>query len=156
MPVQAPIEMLARLREHYAQSIADVIVSGMIGPRGDGYRSGAPVDAEEAAAYHRPQLEAFAGARADMAIAYTLTDVGEAIGIVAAAREVCLPIAVSFTVETDGRLPGGDLAEAISDVDHAKRPEYFGGGAYKNSGGAGGWLSTRPSRCGHSSLTIED
>lgn len=123
---RAAIEMLARLRERYAESIADVIVSGMIGPRGDGYRPGARADADEAAAYHRPQLEAFADAGADMATAYTLTDVGEAIGIVAAAREVGLPIAISFTVETDGRLPGGDsLASAISKVDHARRPEYF-------------------------------
>ena len=123
---RAAIEMLARLRDRYAESIADVIVSGMIGPRGDGYRPGARADADEAAAYHRPQLEAFADAGADMATAYTLTDVGEAIGIVAAAREVGLPIAISFTVETDGRLPGGSsLAQAIPEVDHARRPEYF-------------------------------
>ena len=123
---RAAIEMLAGLRDGYADSIADVMVSGMIGPRGDGYRPGAPADAEEAAAYHRPQLEAFADAGADMATAYTLTDVGEAIGIVAAAREVGLPIAISFTVETDGRLPGGSpLAQAISEVDRAQGPEYF-------------------------------
>lgn len=123
---RAAIEMLAGLRDGYADSIADVMVSGMIGPRGDGYRPGAPADADEAAAYHRPQLEAFADAGADMATAYTLTDVGEAIGIVAAAREVGLPIAISFTVETDGRLPGGSpLAQAISEVDRAQGPEYF-------------------------------
>ncbi len=123
---RAAIAMLSRLRERYAEVVADVIVSGMIGPRGDGYRPGAAADPDEAAAYHRPQLEAFAEAGADMATAYTLTDVGEAIGIVVAAGEVGLPIAISFTVETDGNLPGGQsLAQAITEVDDVERPEYF-------------------------------
>jgi homocysteine S-methyltransferase len=123
---RAAIEMLAQLQEGYASTIAEVIVSGMVGPRGDGYRPDAPVDPDEAAEYHRPQLEAFADAGADMATAYTLTDVGEAIGIVRAARDVGLPVAISFTVETDGRLPGGpSLAQAISEVDEAGPPEYF-------------------------------
>jgi S-methylmethionine-dependent homocysteine/selenocysteine methylase len=61
-----------------------------------------------------------------MATAYTLTHVGEAIGIVQAARAVGLPIAISFTVETDGRLPSGTtIADAISAVDQAARPDYF-------------------------------
>ncbi len=123
---RAAIEMLAQLQKGYASTIADVIVSGMVGPRGDGYRPDAPVDPDEAAEYHRPQLEAFADAGADMATAYTLTDVGEAIGIVRAARDVGLPVAISFTVETDGRLPGGtSLAQAIFEVDEAGPPEYF-------------------------------
>lgn len=123
---RAAIEMLAQLQKVYASTIAEVIVSGMVGPRGDGYRPDAPVDPNEAAEYHRPQLEAFADAGADMATAYTLTDVGEAIGIVRAARDVGLPVAISFTVETDGRLPGGtSLAQAISEVDEAGPPEYF-------------------------------
>ncbi len=58
----------------------DALVGGTVGPRGDGYRAGARVDPDEAAAYHRPQLEAFAAAGADLATAYTLTDPGEAIG----------------------------------------------------------------------------
>ena len=61
-----------------------------------------------------------------MTTALTLTDVGEALGIVAAAKDVGLPVAISFTVETDGRLPGGTtLAEAIGTVDAAGGPAYF-------------------------------
>lgn len=120
------IAMLAHLRERYAGTITDVILSGMVGPRGDGYRPGRLVDPGEAAGYHCPQIEAFAQAGADMVTAYTLTDIGEAIGIVQAARANGLPVAISFTVETDGRLPGGaPLAQAITEVDAAASPEYF-------------------------------
>lgn len=122
----AAITMLARLRERYAKDVDDIVVSGQIGPRGDGYRPGAAVEPDEAAEYHRPQIEAFAVAGADMVTAYTLTDVGEAEGIVVAARAAGMPVAISFTVEIDGRLPGGDgLVDAITTVDDAGGPDYF-------------------------------
>jgi homocysteine S-methyltransferase len=122
----AAIAMLIRLRERYATTITDIIVSGMIGPRGDGYRPDQLMSPDEAAAYHRPQVQAFAGAGADMVTALTLADAGEAIGIVQAARGAGLPAAISFTVETDGRLPGGVLlAEAIAEVDASAAPDYF-------------------------------
>lgn len=122
----AAIELLASLRDRYAGGIDPVRISGMVGPRGDGYSAAERLAPPEAAEYHRPQLEAFAEAKADLATAYTLTDVGEAIGIVQAARSVDLPIAVSFTVETDGRLPSGDtIAEAITTVDRAAAPDYY-------------------------------
>ncbi len=123
----AAITLLAGLRERYAATlgIATTLVSGMVGPRGDGYAAEKP-DPHEAADYHSPQLEAFAGAGADLATALTLTDVPEAIGIVQAARTAGLPIAISFTVETDGRLPSGTtIADAITAVDAAAAPDYY-------------------------------
>jgi len=120
------IALLVGLRERYAATVTDVIVSGMIGPRGDGYRPGHRMEPAAAAMYHRPQVEALAQAGADMVTAYTLTDTGEAIGIVQAARDVGLPVAVSSTVKTDGRLASGaTLAQAVVDVDAAAAPEYF-------------------------------
>jgi homocysteine S-methyltransferase len=118
------ITMLARLRDGYG--LADVVISGMIGPRGDGYSPGEEPAPDEAADYHAPQVEALARAGADIVSAYTLTTVGEATGIVRAARAAGVPVAISFTVETDGRLAGGEtLAEAIAAVDAAASPEYF-------------------------------
>jgi homocysteine S-methyltransferase len=120
------IHHLDELREEYLRTVPEVLISGMIGPRRDGYEPGAPTDPDAAADYHRPQIEAFAEARADLASAYTLTDVGEAIGIVRAANEIGLPVAISFTVETDGRLASGvSLAQAITEVDGDGHPEYF-------------------------------
>jgi homocysteine S-methyltransferase len=72
------------------------------------------------------QIEALAAAGADIVSAYTLTSIGEAIGIVRAASSAGVPAAISFTTETDGRLPGGEsLAEAITRVDAAASPAYF-------------------------------
>lgn len=101
-------------------------VGGMLGPRGDGYATDGPVDPDAAADYHRPQLASFAAAGAGRATALTLTEVGEAIGIARAAADVGIPVALGFTVETDGRLPGGlTLAEAVEQVDAAAPPAYF-------------------------------
>ena len=102
------------------------LISGCLGPRGDGYVAGEVVDPDDAAAYHSPQIEAFAGAGADLVTALTLTGTGEAIGIVGAARAHGLPVAVSFTVEQDGRLPDGTLlSAAVAEVDGAAAPDYF-------------------------------
>lgn len=118
--------LLAQLRDRYAATVTGVVLSGMVGPQGDGYRPGQLPSPDAAAAYHRPQIDAFARAGADMVSAFTLTSTGEAIGIVRAARAAGLPVTISFTVETDGRLPGGlPLARAITDVDDAGGPDYF-------------------------------
>lgn len=94
------------------------VVNGVVGPRGDGYVAGVLMTAQEAEEYHAPQLAAFAEAGADMATAVTMTYAQEAIGVVRAADRAGLPVAISFTVETDGRLPSGQtLREAIEQVD---------------------------------------
>jgi S-methylmethionine-dependent homocysteine/selenocysteine methylase len=103
-----------------------MLVSGCLGPRGDGYSAGDVVDPDSATAYHTPQIEAFAEAGADLVTVLTLTGTGEAVGIVRAARAAGLPVAVSFTVEQDGRLPDGTpLSEAITTVDAEAAPDYF-------------------------------
>ena len=112
--------MLLRLRDEYWSADLPVVVSGCIGPRGDGYDPGAIMTVEEAQDYHLRQASVLASAGADMLTAITMTNVQEATGIVRAARILEIPVAISFTVETDGKLPTGDtLAEAIAAVDSA-------------------------------------
>jgi S-methylmethionine-dependent homocysteine/selenocysteine methylase len=109
-------------------SATPVVVCGTVGPRDDAYRPGALMRADEAERYHSTQVETLAGAGADMISGLTLTYPEEAIGIVRAADRTGLPVAVSFTVETDGRLPGGTtLGEAIGRVDAETdgAPAYF-------------------------------
>ncbi|HEY8547791.1 MAG TPA: homocysteine S-methyltransferase family protein, partial [Acidimicrobiales bacterium] len=118
------VAFLDRLRD--GAGLDTFLVSGNIGPRGDGYVADGPVDPDEAAAYHTPQIESFAAAGADLVTALTLTGTGEAIGISRAARAAGLPVAISFTVERDGTLPDGTaLATAIAEVDAEARPDYF-------------------------------
>jgi len=96
------------------------LVGGAIGPRGDGYRIDDAMTADEAADYHAFQIGVLAGTPVDVATAMTICYADEAIGIVRAAREQDLPVVVSFTVETDGRLPSGmSLGEAIQTTDAA-------------------------------------
>lgn len=95
-----------------------VVVSGCVGPRGDAYTDLGPASADEALAYHLPQIEVLGDSGVDLVSALTLTNVAEAIGFVRAAQARSIPAVVSFTVETDGRLPSGmSLPDAITTVD---------------------------------------
>src|SRR5690606_1768662 len=114
------IELLQEVREEFETPETPMVISGCIGPRGDGYDPGKAMTADEAEAYHAFQTRIFAEVGTDMVATITMTNVPEAIGIVRAARSVDLPVAISFTVETDGRLPTGEsLQEAVEAVDAA-------------------------------------
>jgi len=105
------------------------VLSGCVGPRSDGYAPTRPLSVDEAQAYHTPQIVAFERAGADLVNAMTITYPAEATGIVLAAASVQLPVAISFTLERDGRLPDGTaLADAIAQVDAAtdNAAAYFG------------------------------
>lgn len=122
------IQMLADIRERWIHEVSPIVISGCIGPRADAYRPAEIMSAYGAEQYHAIQAGAFAEAGADMVAGITITNVPEAIGIVRAAAAVALPAAISFTVETDGRLPTGPtLPEAIETVDAATDggPAYY-------------------------------
>jgi S-methylmethionine-dependent homocysteine/selenocysteine methylase len=122
------VELLDDLRAEYETASAPVVVSGCIGPRGDGYVVGETMGAEEAEAYHGTQIGTFAETAADLVTALTMTYADEAVGIVRAARAAGIPAVISFTVETDGRLPSGqELRAAIEEVDErtAGAAAYF-------------------------------
>ena len=106
----------------------DVVVCGAVGPRGDAYRPGGLMTADEAEAYHRPQVETLADAGADMVSALTLAYAEEGAGIARAARTAGIPCSISFTVEVDGRLPSGQpLRDAVEHVDRESdgAPDFF-------------------------------
>lgn len=105
------IALLLRVRRRHETEQTPIVISGNLGPRGDGYRADAQMSAEQARDYHRAQIATFAGTDADMVAAFTINYVEEGIGIVAAAQECKMPVAISFTLETDGRLPSGDTLE---------------------------------------------
>jgi S-methylmethionine-dependent homocysteine/selenocysteine methylase len=117
---RAAVDQLVAIRRRHETDQSPVVISGCIGPRGDGYSPDSFMSAEEAADYHAFQAEVFADSDADLVTAITMTYPGEAIGIVEATRRVGMPVVISFTVETDGRLPNGQtLGQAIDEVDAA-------------------------------------
>ena len=100
---RASVAFAGALRQRYGGD-RPVVVNGVVGPRGDGYRADLRMSAEDAEAYHSDQIDVLATTEADMISAVTMTYAEEAIGIARAARARGLPSAISFTVETDGQI----------------------------------------------------
>jgi homocysteine S-methyltransferase len=125
---QKAIDLLADMRREYETDDTPIVISGCVGPRGDGYVPDQVMSAAAAQAYHQAQINTFAETDADMICAITMNYVEEAIGIVRAAQQAEMPVTISFTVETDGYLPTGQsLQEAIEQVDRetASYPVYY-------------------------------
>jgi S-methylmethionine-dependent homocysteine/selenocysteine methylase len=120
------VELVERMRA--TTPSIPIVVSGCVGPRGDGYLVMDPMSIEGARDYHGGQISTFADTSADMIGALTMTYVAEATGVALAARDAGMPVAIAFTVETDGQLPSGQpLDEAIAAVDAATDgyPAYY-------------------------------
>jgi homocysteine S-methyltransferase len=112
------IALMVEMRDRYETSRSPMVISGNIGPRGDGYKADQIMSTWEAEAYHAEQIEVFRDTEADMVSAFTLNYADEAIGIARAANAAGMPVVISFTVETDGYLPTGQtLKDAILQVD---------------------------------------
>ncbi len=125
---QEAIELVDEIRNDYEADGSPMVISGCIGPKGDGYNPDALLTEKDAELYHSFQVEAFRKSAADMVTAITMTHAEEAIGIARACRKAGLPVVISFTVETDGRLPTGQtLKAAIEQVDKAtgNAPAYY-------------------------------
>ncbi len=122
------VELMDTIRKEYENSDSPMVISGNIGPRGDGYVVDGVMRGDEARDYHQHQIDTFADAGTDLVSAITMTNVEEAIGVVRAAQRAGQPSVIGFTTETDGRLPSGcSLEEAINTVDEAtdNGPEYY-------------------------------
>jgi S-methylmethionine-dependent homocysteine/selenocysteine methylase len=122
------VDLLEDICREFESPRTKVIISGCVGPRGDGYLPTQIMSAEEAESYHGDQVGTLADTSADMICALTMNYVEESIGIVRAARRTGMPVTVSFTTETNGRLPTGQtLKAAIEQVDEATSgyPVYY-------------------------------
>lgn len=122
------IDLLLEIRAEYETPETEIVISGNLGPRGDGYNPSARMTAQQAFDYHAIQIETFRQTQADMVAAFTMNYVEEAIGIARAAKSLAMPVAISFTLETDGKLPSGQtLAQAIGQTDAAtdSHPAYY-------------------------------
>jgi len=128
------IRFLAELRDAYADTVSDVYIAGILGPRGDAYGTGGTITEAEAEDYHAVQLETLKGSEADLAITLTFNNVPEAVGTVRAATAAGLPLGVNLTLTTEGRLRSGPtLRDAIETID-------------ARTGGAAAWFGTN---CSH-------
>jgi len=114
------VDLLVEIRDELGESVGPVVISAAIGPRGDAYNPDQLMTPKEAEEYHSEQIETLADTAADLVTALTITHAAEAIGIARAAQRARVPVVISFTVETNGALPGGSpLGAAIREVDGA-------------------------------------
>lgn len=122
------ISLLEEIRNDFAGDGGKVVLSGCLGPRGDGYSPGNTMTVEQAERYHSEQVRVFENSAADMVTAITMNYVEEATGIAQAAQRAAMPVVIAFTVETDGKLPTGQtLRAAIEQVDNetSAYPSYY-------------------------------
>lgn len=115
---QDAIDLLVDIRNEFETPTSPMVISGNLGPRGDGYDPGRLMSAAEAEDYHGTQVDTLAWTEADFISGFTINNIPEAVGIVRAAKKSDIPSVISFTLETDGRLPTGHtLQEAIETTD---------------------------------------
>ncbi len=122
------IRMLHDLRAQYETSETPIVISACIGPKGDAYDASKALTATAAQQYHGEQIRIFRQENADLVTAMTFASADEAIGITRAAQAENMPVVISLTLETDGRLPSGQtLVDAIKQVDATtgQGPAYF-------------------------------
>ena len=112
------ISELEMIRNNHENENFIMPISGCIGPRGDGYSAKNKMNSKLAEEYHSHQIRIFAETNVDLISAFTINYIEEAIGIVNAAKKFNIPVVISYTVESDGKLPGGEsLEEAITTLD---------------------------------------
>ena len=75
------ISLLENIRGELKGGVEKIVISGCVGPRGDGYRPENKMSEKEAEAYHGDQIRVFEDSAADMVTAITMNYAEEAIGI---------------------------------------------------------------------------
>jgi len=128
---EANLRSIAFLRDvasEYASDIPDILIQGLIGPRGDAYQRNENITENEAEDYHSVQLETLKKADVDMALAITFNNIPESIGVARAAAKIGVPLAISLTLDQTSKLNSGpSLAQAITTIDKetAQSPEFY-------------------------------
>ncbi|UPW20327.1 homocysteine S-methyltransferase family protein [Agarivorans sp. TSD2052] len=128
---EANLSSIAFLRElaaEYTLDIPEVLIQGLLGPRADAYKPSHDMSVNEAEDYHSVQLNTLKQAKVDLAQAITFSSVTESIGAAKAAEKLGVPLAISFILNSRGKLQSGiGLAEAIGLIDSQthQSPEYY-------------------------------
>ncbi|ESQ89595.1 DNA helicase RuvA [Asticcacaulis sp. AC460] len=124
------IDFLRDAARPYQGQIPEILIGGMMGPRGDAYSLNRTMTAEESEDYHSFQLETLKSAQVDFCTAVTFNSVAEGLGVARAAARVGMPLSLSFTLDGNHRLKSGpSLKEAIETIDAEAgdaRPDVYG------------------------------
>lgn len=118
------VRFLSSIREELRlkqPKVADALMlGGLLGCKNDCYLPEQALSAQDAADFHRWQIEALASTDIDFLIAETLPAVEEACGIAQAMSSTDKPYIISFVIDRNGCvLDGTPLQEAICHIDQA-------------------------------------
>ncbi len=122
------IAFLRELAAEYASDIPEILIQGLIGPRGDAYERNENITANEAEDYHSVQLQTLKEANVDLAMALTFNNVPESIGVARAAAKIGVPLAISLSLDGSSKLNSGpNLSEAVTmiDAESNQSAEFF-------------------------------
>jgi S-methylmethionine-dependent homocysteine/selenocysteine methylase len=122
------IVFLREIANEYTSDIPEILIQGLIGPRGDAYERNERITENEAEDYHSVQLQTLKNANVDLALAVTFNNVPESIGVARAAAKIGVPLGISLTLDSNSKLhSGSSLAEAITAIDAAtnQSPEFY-------------------------------
>lgn len=122
------IAFLREVADEYVSDIPEILIQGLIGPRGDAYERNESITENEAEDYHSVQLSTLKEANVDLALAITFNNIPESIGVTRAAAKIGVPFAISLTLDSTSKLNSGpSLAEAITTIDAEtdQAPEFY-------------------------------
>jgi S-methylmethionine-dependent homocysteine/selenocysteine methylase len=122
------IEFLREIASEYSSQIPQILIQGLIGPRGDAYERNETITENEAEDYHSVQLETLKKANVDSALAITFNNIPESVGVARAAAGIGVPLGISLTLDSNSKLHSGpSLAEAITTIDEetGESPAYY-------------------------------
>lgn len=114
------IEFLRNLAAEYTSDIKEILIQGLVGPRGDAYKANKTITENEAQDYHSVQLQTLKSAKVDLVTAITFNNIPESIGIARAAKDLEIPLCISLSLDSSSKLnTGPSLSEAIDTIDAA-------------------------------------
>jgi S-methylmethionine-dependent homocysteine/selenocysteine methylase len=122
------LDFLKDIAKEYVGQLPEILINGMIGPRGDAYDANQTITENEAEDYHSVQLNTLKNADVDLVLAMTFNNIPESIGVAKAAAKVGLPLAISLSLDSSSRLnTGPSLADAITTIDAATNgaPDFY-------------------------------
>jgi S-methylmethionine-dependent homocysteine/selenocysteine methylase len=123
------IGFLRDVARPFQGQVPQILIAGIVGPRGDAYQQNRTITADEAEEYHSVQLETLRRADVDLVSAMTFNNVPEGVGVARAAAKAGLPLSLSFIVDANGRLAtGASLKDAVETVDEQAgdaRPDFY-------------------------------
>ena len=122
------IAFLREIADEYTTDVPEILIQGLIGPRGDAYERNEQITENEAEDYHSVQLETLKAADVDLALAITFNNIPESIGVARAAAKIGVPLGISLSLDSTSKLNSGpSLAEAITMIDEAtnQSPEFY-------------------------------